>query len=192
MSKALPAIIALVVAAILQVSIAPHLAVFGVVPNIIFLVVVTLAFVEGPVAGGISGFVGGLVFDLIGTSVVGPYALVLSVVGYTTGMLSANLFAEGWILPVTIVAVASLSAELAYGIVLAVLGLGRHVLARRRDGDDPVRPLPHGARGAGLSVAGATSARRPTHEVLPPTGVTTRNVRAGAMPRGSAHLKGRR
>jgi len=123
-SKALPAIIALVVAAILQVSIAPHLAVFGVVPNIIFLVVVTLAFVKGPVAGGISGFVGGLVFDLIGTSIVGPYALVLSVVGYTTGMLSANLFAEGWILPVTIVAVASLSAELAYGIVLAVLGLG--------------------------------------------------------------------
>lgn len=124
MSKALTAAIALTVAAILQVSLAPHLALFGVVPNFIFLVVVTLAFVEGPVAGGVSGFIGGFVFDLIGTSVVGPYALVLSVVGYATGMLSANLFAEGWLLPVTIVAVASLSAELADGIVLAVLGLG--------------------------------------------------------------------
>ncbi len=124
MSKALTASIALAVAAILQVSLAPHIAVFGVVPNLFFLVVVTLAFVEGPVAGGVSGFVGGLLFDLIGTSVVGPYALVLSVVGYSTGMLSANLFAEGWLLPVTIVAVASLSAELANGVVLAVLGLG--------------------------------------------------------------------
>jgi rod shape-determining protein MreD len=124
MSKALTAAIALAVAAILQVSLAPHLALFGVVPNLIFLVVVTLAFVEGPAAGGVSGFIGGLIFDLIGTSVVGPYALVLSVVGYATGMLSANLFAEGWLLPVTIVAVASLSAELANGIVLAVLGLG--------------------------------------------------------------------
>jgi rod shape-determining protein MreD len=123
-SKAFPAVVALTVAAILQVSLAPHLAVFGVVPNVIFLVVVTLAFVKGPVAGGVSGFVGGLIFDLIGTSVVGPYALVLSLVGYTTGMLSANLFAEGWVLPVSVVAVASLSAELAYGIVLAVLGLG--------------------------------------------------------------------
>jgi cell shape-determining protein MreD len=104
MSKALTASIALLVAAILQVSLAPHIAVFGVVPNFFFLVVVTLAF--------------------IGTSIVGPYALVLSVVGYATGMLSANLFAEGWLLPVTIVAVASLSAELANGIVLAVLGLG--------------------------------------------------------------------
>ena len=124
MNKALTAAIALLVAAVLQVSLAPHLAVFGVVPNLFFLVVVTLAFVEGPVAGGVSGFVGGLLFDLIGTSVVGPYALVLSVVGYSTGMLSANLFAEGWLLPVTIVAVASLSAELANGIVLAILGLG--------------------------------------------------------------------
>jgi rod shape-determining protein MreD len=124
MSKALTASIALLVAAILQVSLAPHIAVFGVVPNFFFLVVVTLAFIHGPVTGGVSGFVGGLLFDLIGTSIVGPYALVLSVVGYATGMLSANLFAEGWLLPVTIVAVASLSAELANGIVLAVLGLG--------------------------------------------------------------------
>lgn len=123
MSKVFPAAIALLVATILQVSLAPHLAIFGVVPNFLFLVVVTLALVEGPVAGGVSGLVGGLLFDLLGTSVVGPGALVLTVVGYTAGMLSANLFAEGWRLPVTVVAIASLIAELSYGIVLAVLGL---------------------------------------------------------------------
>jgi rod shape-determining protein MreD len=115
---------ALLAGVILQVSVASHLAVFGVVPNIIFLVVVTVALTQGPVAGGVSGLLGGLLFDLLGNSVVGPYGLVLAVVGYAAGMLSANLFAEGWLLPVTVVAVASLSAEIAYGIVLAILGTG--------------------------------------------------------------------
>jgi rod shape-determining protein MreD len=124
MSKMWPAAGALLVAVILQVSIAPYLAIFGVVPNLIFLVVVTVALTEGPVAGGVTGLVGGLLFDLLGTTVVGPSALVLSVVGYAAGMLSANMFAEGWLLPVTVVALASLTAEVSYGIVLAVLGVG--------------------------------------------------------------------
>jgi rod shape-determining protein MreD len=122
MNKFLPAAGALLAAVILQVSLAPRLAVFGVVPNFIFLVVVTVALTEGPVAGGVSGLVGGLLFDLIGMSAVGPYALVLTLTGYAAGMLSTNMFAEGWLLPVTVVAVASLATEIAYGIVLAVLG----------------------------------------------------------------------
>jgi rod shape-determining protein MreD len=124
MNKVIPASLGLIAAAILQVSVAPHLAVFGVVPNFLFLVVITLALTQGPVAGGVSGLVGGLLVDLLGTSVVGPAALVFTVIGYTAGMLSANTFAEGWRLPVTVVAVASLTAEISYGIVLAVLGLG--------------------------------------------------------------------
>jgi rod shape-determining protein MreD len=114
----------LIAGIILQIALAPHLAVYGVVPNFIFLVVVIVALTQGPVAGGVTGLIGGLVFDLLGTAVVGPYGLVLSVAGYTAGMLSANLFAEGWLLPVTVAAIASLAAELAYGIVLAVLGTG--------------------------------------------------------------------
>ncbi|HEY5548896.1 MAG TPA: rod shape-determining protein MreD [Coriobacteriia bacterium] len=124
MSKVFPAAVALLCATVLQVSLAPHLAIFGVVPNFLFLVVVTLAIAEGPVAGGVSGLIGGLLFDLLRTSVVGPAALVLAVVGYTAGMLAANTFAEGWRLPVTVVAIASVTAELMYGIALVVLGLG--------------------------------------------------------------------
>jgi len=122
MNKALPAAAALLGALALQVSLAPYLAIFNVVPNFLFLVVVTLALTEGPVAGGVSGLVAGLAFDLLGTGPVGPYALVLTVVGYFAGMLSANMFAEGWLLPVSVVAVASLATEVAYGVVLLVLG----------------------------------------------------------------------
>jgi rod shape-determining protein MreD len=124
MRRLLPTALALLAAVILQTSIVPSLAIFGVVPNVLFLVVVTIALTEGPVAGGVAGLIAGLLFDLLGTSVVGPYALVLCVVGYGIGMLSANMFAEGWLLPVTAVLVASVVTEVSYGIVLAILGAG--------------------------------------------------------------------
>jgi len=123
-NKALPAAAALLGALVLQVSLAPYLAIFGVVPNFLFLVVVTLALTEGPVAGGVSGLAAGLLFDLLGTGPVGPYALVLTVTGCLGGVLSANLFGGGWLLPVTVVAIASLATEVTYGVVLAVLGAG--------------------------------------------------------------------
>jgi rod shape-determining protein MreD len=119
-----PTALALFAATVLQAGIAPHLTAWGVVPNLYLLVVVTLGLVEGPVAGSVSGFVAGLLLDMLGTSVIGPWALVLSAVGYVAGMLSANMFAEGWLLPVTVVFVVSLLAELAYGLLLGVLGAG--------------------------------------------------------------------
>jgi rod shape-determining protein MreD len=124
MSRSLTTTLALLAAIVLQVALAPQIAAFGVVPNLVFLVVVTLALTEGPVAGSVAGFVGGLLFDLLGTSVVGPYALVFCVVGYVAGLLHANMFAEGWLLPVTVVFLASLGAESAYGIIMAILDVG--------------------------------------------------------------------
>lgn len=121
MRQALPTIGALFVAALLQVAVAPHLAIGGAVPNFMLLVVVTLALVEGPSAGAASGFAAGLVFDLLGTGPIGPFALVLTVIGFLAGSLQANMFAEGWRLPLTVVLVASLSTELSYGLVLAML-----------------------------------------------------------------------
>jgi rod shape-determining protein MreD len=120
-----PTAAALIAAVLLQAALAPSLRIFGIVPNIVFLVVVTLALVEGPIAGCTAGFVGGLLFDLLGSGVVGPSALVLTLVGYVAGLMQANMFAEGWLLPVTVVAVASLAAEVTYGIVLAVVGAGQ-------------------------------------------------------------------
>ncbi len=124
-NRGLPGAGALLVATILQMSLAPRITIFGVVPNFIFLVVVTLALVQGPVAGCVAGFFGGLMFDLLGTSPVGPYALVLCAVGYVAGLLNANMFAEGWLLPVTVVFIAGLVSEISYGILLAVLDVGQ-------------------------------------------------------------------
>ena len=124
MRQALPTIGTVIAAAFIQAALAPYLAIGGVVPNIMLLIVVTLALVEGPVAGCAVGFASGLIFDLLGSGPVGPMILVLTVTGYLAGLLHANLFAEGWLLPITVLAVAALGAELAYGLITDLLGAG--------------------------------------------------------------------
>lgn len=103
---------------------APHLSIGGAIPNVPLLVVVTLSFVEGPSAGAIAGFVAGLLLDLLSTGPVGAWALVLSVTGYTAGMLSENLFAEGWLAPVTVAIIAGLLADFSYLLAVTILGVG--------------------------------------------------------------------
>lgn len=129
MNRFWPTAAALLGATMLQAGLAPHLAAFRVVPNFFLLVVVTLALVEGPVAGSVAGFVAGLLLDMLGASVIGPWALVLSVVGYVAGSMSANMFAEGWLLPLSVVFMAGFIAELSYGLLLSVLGVGGPFLA---------------------------------------------------------------
>ncbi|MGB4441000.1 MAG: rod shape-determining protein MreD [Coriobacteriia bacterium] len=115
---------ALAGAIVLQVMLAPHLSIGGAIPNLPLLVVVTLSFVEGPSAGAIAGFVAGLLLDLLSTGPVGAWALVLSVTGYTAGMLSENLFAEGWLAPVTVAIIAGLLADFSYLLAVTILGVG--------------------------------------------------------------------
>jgi rod shape-determining protein MreD len=122
MNRAVPTIAALIAISILQVALAPYLAIGSIVPNLLLLLVVTLALVEGPNWGCAAGFIAGLMFDIVGTGPIGPMALVLAGVGYATGALEAHIFAEGWLLPLTVLGVTSLIAEFSYGLVLAVLG----------------------------------------------------------------------
>lgn len=117
-----PAALAVVIAALLQAGLAPYLAVGGIVPNFLLLVVVTIAFTTGPTEGAVAGFAAGLAFDLLGTVAVGPMALVLTLAGFVAGLLHEAMFAEGWLLPLIVLAITALASEIAYGLILDLLG----------------------------------------------------------------------
>lgn len=74
-------------ALVLQVSLFPHVAWHGVVPNVCLLVVVAAAFVRGPEPAAVLGFVAGVLLDLAPPAdhVAGRWALALVVVGYVAG-----------------------------------------------------------------------------------------------------------
>lgn len=81
------AVAAVVLAVVLQVTLFPHLAWQGVVPNLCLLVVVGAALTRGPQFAAVLGFAAGVVLDLAPPAdhVAGRWALALVVVGYVAG-----------------------------------------------------------------------------------------------------------
>ncbi len=121
-SHLIPPLLAVIVATVLQSGFASHVAVGGVMPNFLLLVVVTIALATGSNEGASVGFAAGVVFDLLGTGPVGTMALVLTVVGYVAGLLHTAMFAEGWLLPLTVLSIAAFTSEVTYGVLLDLLG----------------------------------------------------------------------
>ncbi len=80
---------AVAVALVLQVSLFPHLAWQGIVPNLCLLVVVGAALVRGAQFAAVLGFVAGVALDLAPPAdhVAGRWALALVVVGYVAGRM---------------------------------------------------------------------------------------------------------
>ncbi|QIX28612.1 rod shape-determining protein MreD [Nocardioides sp. JQ2195] len=85
--RGLVAFAVVALAVVLQVSLFPHFAWDGVVPNLALLVVVGAALVRGPQFAATLGFVAGVVIDLAPPAdhVAGRWALALVVVGYLAG-----------------------------------------------------------------------------------------------------------
>jgi rod shape-determining protein MreD len=121
-NKILSAIVALLMAFILQVALGPSIAIFSVRPNFLLIVTIAMALVNGPVEGAFVGFFAGLAFDLMVTGPIGLAALLMCIVGYLAGVLTKQVFARGWLLPVLVTTVTSFAYELLYLILQLVLG----------------------------------------------------------------------
>ncbi|MCL2881644.1 MAG: rod shape-determining protein MreD [Coriobacteriia bacterium] len=124
-NKVLTAIAALLVAFLLQVAVGPYIAIMSVRPNFLLIVTIIMALVNGPVEGVFVGFAAGILLDLLGTGPFGPAALVMCVVGYLAGVLHERIFAQGWLLPVLVLAASSLLNEILY--LIAQISLGQRM-----------------------------------------------------------------
>jgi rod shape-determining protein MreD len=87
------AFLAVCLAVVLQVSVFPHLAWQGIVPNLCLLVVVGAALTRGPQFAAVLGFVAGVALDLAPPAdhVAGRWALALVVVGYLAGRMRQDV-----------------------------------------------------------------------------------------------------
>lgn len=117
-------VITLLAAFVLQVGVAPYIAIGGVSPNFFLIATIGIALVNGPNEGAGVGFVGGVLFDLVGAQTVGPMALVLAVAGYTAGLLNQNMMGEGWVLPTMTLGLTGLVSSILYQGIVSVLGTG--------------------------------------------------------------------
>ena len=93
MFRALAAGLAVGLALVLQVSLFPHLAWQGIVPNLCLLVVVGAALTRGPQFAAVLGFAAGVLLDLAPPAdhVAGRWALALVIVGYVAGRVRQDV-----------------------------------------------------------------------------------------------------
>ena len=106
-----------VVALLLQIVVAPNIALFSAQPNFLLAYVLVVAIARPLDAGSVLPFALGLVCDLLGSGPVGGYAFLFASRAFSV-LDNDTLF-----MPVTIFVVATFAAEMLYGALLIGLGL---------------------------------------------------------------------
>ena len=115
------AITAVVVTALLlQSTVFSDLKLLGVRPELMYLVTIVIAILEGPREGMVVGFVGGMAQDFLLNQPKGITALTLTLVGYAAGLARQYIVSPSPLVPAILVA-AGTAAGVAFHQVVAFL-----------------------------------------------------------------------
>ena len=116
--------LALVIFLVLMVQQTVMLAlrVGGAHPDLLWLLPITAALIDGPETGAIVGFWSGLAFDLVLPTPFGLSALVGCLLGFATGTLTAAVDPRAaWLKPVAALT-GSVAADMLFAVLGAILG----------------------------------------------------------------------
>ncbi|HEU4481292.1 MAG TPA: rod shape-determining protein MreD [Actinomycetota bacterium] len=118
------AVAAVLVAALaLQSTLLTKVTLVGVIPQLLFVTVICLAYLEGDSVGVVVGFSAGLLQDfLLPLSITGLTALLYTFIGYAVGTLRTYAPSTSVWMPVFVVAAASAVAEVSYAALSIMLG----------------------------------------------------------------------
>ncbi len=106
--------LAISIAFLTQTTIIPYFEIGGVQPDLVLIVITIYAFIEGPVWGSLAGFMGGLLQDLVTIRNMGLGSLSKTIVGYFAGLAKKNVVSENVFLPMVVVFLTSLVAQIIY------------------------------------------------------------------------------
>jgi rod shape-determining protein MreD len=122
-------VIAAIITVLLQIIIAPNIAINGVVPDFILVFVVVTAISHDTVPSMIVAFILGLVYDFTCSGPIGLMALVLTIIAFAVSSLDKELFSGPWFIEVITLLIASFFGELLYAVVMAIMGLENDFLS---------------------------------------------------------------
>ncbi len=114
--------VVVVLAFVLQLAVMPQFKLLGVSPDLILVVAVVIAVQDGPVAGAIVGFCGGMLQDITSPQVMGVSALTKTLAAFAAGMLKDFFMTYSILLPVLLVFLATIFEMCLYQGALVVLG----------------------------------------------------------------------
>jgi rod shape-determining protein MreD len=106
---------------LLQSTVFAQIQLGGAKPDLIYLITVVLAYLEGPSSGALAGFAGGMAEDFLLNQPKGITALTLTLVGYSVGMARQYIVSPSPLLPVFLVGGATAGGFLFFGLVRFLL-----------------------------------------------------------------------
>lgn len=111
-----------VTALVLQSTLFATINLGGAKPELVYLITVVLAFLEGPSSGALAGFAGGMAQDFLLNEPKGITALTLTLVGYAVGAIRQLITTSSPLLPVALVGSATIVGVLFNRLVAFLLG----------------------------------------------------------------------
>ena len=117
MRRALLLSAVILTALILQTTVFSEVNLLGAKPELMYLLTICFAILEGPSSGAITGFAGGMAQDFLLDAPKGITALTLTLLGYATGMARQYIVTPSPVLPVLLVAGGTFAGVVFHGIV---------------------------------------------------------------------------
>ena len=122
MRRVLTWIAVVVTALLLQSTIFAQIELAGAKPQLLYLVTIVLAVLEGPSSGAIAGFSSGMAQDFLLNQPKGITALTLTLVGYVVGTVRHYITTPSPALPTLLVGAGTAAGLLFNGFVSFLLG----------------------------------------------------------------------
>ncbi len=111
----------LLLAAMVQGTILPHLRIFGGQPDLVLLLVLAWAILDREQEGIVWAFVGGLLLDVLSGAPLGLSALPMVPIAYLIGLTEAQVYRGGTVLALLLAVGGALAYHALYLLLLNVL-----------------------------------------------------------------------
>jgi rod shape-determining protein MreD len=112
----------LLVIALMQATVLPHMALWGVFADLPVLVVASWGLLRGPREGILWGFIAGVAIDLFSGAPFGAATLSLMAVGLLSGLGQGSVFAGHMVFPIVVVFLATILYNICFLLILMFSG----------------------------------------------------------------------
>ena len=112
----------IIVALVLQSTVFAQITLLKARPDLIYLLTILVALLEGPASGAVVGFAGGMAEDFLLNAPKGITALSLTLLGYSIGMVRQYIVSPSALVPVIMVFGGTVVGLMFNGLVKFLLG----------------------------------------------------------------------
>jgi len=114
--------VVILVALVLQSTVFAQIKLLDARPDLIYLLTILVALLEGPASGAVIGFAGGMAEDFLLNTPKGITALSLTLLGYAVGLVRQYIVSPSALVPVIMVGVGTTVGLMFNGLVRFLLG----------------------------------------------------------------------